>query len=336
MLNPLFKYGSRRLHNIKPAAAAASVYADTLLQDWKSQSQSRESLIRSQFLDINQLRRLNATLPFPSVFAAPATTATHKIPVPIPPCHHLVYFTPSDAEHKLGPDGSDRIFNPPGPFTRRMWAGGELEWVSGNELAVGQKVVEKTKLESAEAKRTRNGEDMLVVRVEKKFENSEGLALVDRRNWIFRRAIDPSNPLPLPPLPLRTPFPSAPYMRDITHTSVSLFRFSALTFNAHKIHYNRECCRGVEGHRDCVVHGPLNLIHMVDFWRYVIEEKEGKATGDHIGKVILPKKVTYRATSPLYVGEEYRILMDEEKEGVSEMKIVDGFGNVAMVGKIER
>lgn len=236
----------------------------------------------------------------------------------------------------MGSDGSDRIFNPPVPFTRRMWAGGELEWVSGNELVVEEKVVEKTKLESAEAKRTRNGEDMMVVRVEKKFENSKGLALVDRRNWIFRRAIDPSNPLPLPALPHRIPFPSAPYMRDITHTPVSLFRFSALTFNAHKIHYNREWCREVEGHRDCVVHGPLNLIHMVDFWRHVIEKKEEKAIGDNIGTILLPKKVTYRATSPLYVGEAYRILMEEEIEKISEMKIVDGFGNVAMVGKIER
>ncbi|KAF7861900.1 hypothetical protein EAF04_007781 [Stromatinia cepivora] len=331
MSHSLLNYGTRRLHNIKPAAAY--VFADMLLQDWKS----REPLIRSQYLDINQLRRLNATLPFPNAFTTAATTTTSKPnPIPIPPCHHLVYFTPSDAEHKLGADGSDMMFNPPGPFTRRMWAGGELEWVSGNELVVGQKVVEKTKLESAEAKRTRAGEDMVVVGVEKRFENFKGLVLVDKRNWIFRRAIDPNNPLPLPPLPLQIPFPSAPYMRDITHTPVSLFRFSALTFNAHKIHYNREWCREVEGHRDCVVHGPLNLIHMVDFWRHVIGKKEGKAIGDNIGKVLLPKKVTYRATSPLYVGESYRILMEEEKEKVSEMKIVDGFGNVAMVGKIER
>jgi hydroxyacyl-ACP dehydratase HTD2-like protein with hotdog domain len=110
-------------------------------------------------------------------------------------------------------------------------------------------------------------------------------------------------------------------------TPVTLFRFSALTFNAHKIHYNREWCREVEGHRDLVVHGPLNLVHMVDFWRDVHFSGDGEA---------MPRRVVYRATSPLYVGEGYRIVMEEEREGVSEVRIVDGYGNVSMVGRIER
>jgi len=110
-------------------------------------------------------------------------------------------------------------------------------------------------------------------------------------------------------------------------TPVTLFRFSALTFNAHKIHYNREWCREVEGHRDVVVHGPLNLVHMVDFWRDV------HFNGD---EETMPRKVVYRATSPLYVGEGYRIVMEEEREGISEVRIVDGYGNVSMVGRIER
>src|SRR5271168_4480777 len=57
------------------------------------------------------------------------------------------------------------------------------------------------------------------------------------------------------------------HTRDFTQTPVSLFRFSALTFNGHKIHYSKEWCQQVEGHRDIVVHGPLNLINMLDFWR---------------------------------------------------------------------
>ena len=110
-------------------------------------------------------------------------------------------------------------------------------------------------------------------------------------------------------------------------TPVTLFRFSALTFNGHKIHYNREWCREVEGHRELVVHGPLNLVCMVDFWRDVI------AGGD---EECVPRRVVYRATGPLYAGEEYRIVMEEEREGVSEVRIVDGFGNVCVVGRIER
>ena len=142
------------------------------------------------------------------------------------------------------------------------------------------------------------------------------------RDWIFRPAITvPQTPAERP---AEVPFPEAPYMRDFLQTPVSLFRFSALTFNSHKIHYNKEWCREVEGHRDIVVHGPLNLINMVDLWR------------DTIGKNTIPKKVTYRATSPLYVGEKYRILLEEENElKVCDIRIVDSYGKVAMTGKIE-
>jgi hydroxyacyl-ACP dehydratase HTD2-like protein with hotdog domain len=123
------------------------------------------------------------------------------------------------------------------------------------------------------------------------------------------------------------PFPDGKYTRDLIQTPVALFRFSALTFNGHKIHYNREWCREVEGHRDLVVHGPLNLIHMVDFWRDVVGGGDDEC---------MPKSVIYRATSPLYAGERYRIVMGEETERVSEVRIVDGYGNVSMVGRIER
>ena len=103
---------------------------------------------------------------------------------------------------------------------------------------------------------------------------------------------------------------------------MTLFRFSALTFNGHKIHYNLEWCREVEGHRGLVVHGPLNLINMVNLWRDV---KGGDA---------IPRKITYRATSPLYAGEKYRIIMHEEKDKVTEVKIVDSYGMMSMVGQI--
>lgn len=84
------------------------------------------------------------------------------------------------------------------------------------------------------------------------------------------------------------------------------------------------------------MHGPLNLIHMVDFWRDIMGKQLGNDMRDGTYKILFPKKVTYRATSPLYVGETYRILMEEEKENISDVRIVDGFGNVGMVGKIER
>jgi hydroxyacyl-ACP dehydratase HTD2-like protein with hotdog domain len=141
------------------------------------------------------------------------------------------------------------------------------------------------------------------------------------RNWIFRPEI--TTPQAPAEKPKEIPFPAGKYTREFTQTPVTLFRFSALTFNGHKIHYNREWCREVEGHRDLVVHGPLNLINMVNLWR------------DVQGRDVVPKKVTYRATSPLYAGEKYRVIMDEEKGKVSEVKIIDSYGKTSMVGQIE-
>jgi hydroxyacyl-ACP dehydratase HTD2-like protein with hotdog domain len=78
-----------------------------------------------------------------------------------------------------------------------------------------------------------------------------------------------------------------------------------------------------------VVHGPLNLILMVNFWRDI--RRDGN------GEEVWPKRVKYRATHPIYAGESYRICMEkEDRGGGTEMKIVDEYGNIGMVGRIER
>ena len=91
-------------------------------------------------------------------------------------------------------------------------------------------------------------------------------------------------------------------MRDFTQTPVSLFRMSALTFNAHKIHYNREWCRDVEGHRDLVVHGPIPLLGILDLYRDVNESSPEQ----------VPRTISYRAMSPLYVNEQYRVVLEKD------------------------
>lgn len=79
----------------------------------------------------------------------------------------------------------------------------------------------------------------------------------------------------------------------------------------------------MEGHRDLVVHGPLNLVNMVNVWR------------DARGGDAIPKKITYRATSPLYAGEKYKVVIDEEVGNVTEAKIFDSYGKTSMIGQIE-
>jgi hydroxyacyl-ACP dehydratase HTD2-like protein with hotdog domain len=160
----------RRLYSTASATEVASRFL--------SKSQSLPPHTQTQLLDANQLQRFSATLS--------RTELANSVPkdgTPLPACYHLAYFTPSQVEKDLGLDGTDTTFNPPEPFTRRMWAGGELEWPDGgnNRLAIGQRVTETTKLTSSVGKKTKAGEEMIVVGVEKSFENEQGIALIDRR-----------------------------------------------------------------------------------------------------------------------------------------------------------
>ncbi len=156
----------------------SSKSATSIALQFLSKSQSQPPHTQTQLLDANQLQRLSATLSRPEL-----SQSLPKNGTPLPACYHLAYFTPAQLEEDLGRDGTDTTFNPPSPFTRRMWAGGELEWISGetNRLKVGQLVTETTKLVSVLGKKTRAGEEMVVVGVEKTYENENGVALIDKR-----------------------------------------------------------------------------------------------------------------------------------------------------------
>lgn len=177
----------RALHRFAPDPPAASV-ADSFLSRFQSQGPQ----VRTQTLDANQLQLLTLTLNRPSLFPdSPSLSNTSTAPpldTPVPPGYHLVYFTPAFLETELGADGTDVSYNPEPPFTRRMWAGGEIAWPRGtdgkpNPLRVGQQVNETTRVLSAEPKVVKQtGEEMIVVGVEKKFVNEHGASIVDRRS----------------------------------------------------------------------------------------------------------------------------------------------------------
>lgn len=160
------------------------------------------------------------------------------------------------------------------------------------------------------------------------------------RNWVFRKALPTDGPIQNPPQPnigipawQDIPAPSSPtakvHTRTLKQTPVTLFRFSALTFNGHKIHYSLPWARDVEGHKSIVVHGPLNLISILDFWRDV--RGQGRKS-DEIA--IVPERISYRATSPLYADEEYRICLEEDGKD-SRVQIYGPTGDVAMKAEIK-
>lgn len=100
--------------------------------------------------------------------------------------------------------------------------------------------------------------------------------------------------------------------RQLHWSPVALFRFSALTFNAHMIHYNESWTRNIEGHPGVVVHGPLNLIAMMDYWRDV----------HGMGKEA--REISYRALSPLYAGDQYAIRTESVEANTWEIEAVKG------------
>ncbi|KAI4091677.1 MAG: hypothetical protein LQ339_008089 [Xanthoria mediterranea] len=283
--------------------------ADDLFQKAKD-----VQVVRRQLLDPNQTQRLSLTLNRPHLYrdAGDLRRFTPANGTPLAPGYHLVYFTPIALPDELGQDGTDISFSPAEPFTRRMWAGGEMNWEKGNPLRIGDEAVETTRLVSAEPKTGRTGEEMIIVRVEKAFENANGPTLVDKRDWVFRTKLSgPALLLDVRECNSQPPSPqnASQESRDFLQTAVSLFRFSALTFNGHKIHYSQPWAREIEGHRGIVVHGPLNLINMLDYWRDVQDD-------DHS----IPHSIRYRATAPFYAREAYRALM-EKGAGTTSIKL---------------
>lgn len=118
------------------------------------------------------------------------------------------------------------------------------------------------------------------------------------------------------------------HTKTFVQSPVTLFRFSALTFNPHKIHYSLPWARDIEGHRDIVVHGPLNLISILDLWR----DTQGNTVGDPTA--VIPRSISYRATSPLYAGDEYNIVLQEQGD-MAKVQIQGPGGVVAMKAEIQ-
>ena len=316
------------------ASAAASAATKRLVDDLRENAINAPSIVRKQVLDPSRVQCLNSTLNRRQLYRDAGIPKGHDPAngTPLPPGYHLVYFTPAALLEELGSDGTDISYSPGEPFTRRMWAGGELKWRKENPLRIGDEAIETTKLVSAESKNTRMDEEMIVVSVEKIFENRDGFALIDKRDWVFRTRLSRLAPMQDYPMSVKLdggllPLPrTSQQARDFLQTTVSLFRFSALTFNAHKIHYSRPWCREVEGHREIVVHGPLNLINMLDFWRDA-----------QVNDCMIPQSIRYRATAPFYAGEVYRALIERDG-GTTSIKMWghDGKGDVrvGMIGDI--
>ena len=181
---------------------------------------------------------------------------------PLPALWHWLYFLPHHRQSEMGPDGHARRggFLPPVPLPRRMWAGGRLTWHA--PLRVGDDVQRTSRIDSVSHKSGRTG-DLVFVGVRHEITGPQGLAIAEEHDIVYRAAAQPGDPAPPPSTPSHT----AVWSREIVPDDVLLFRYSALTFNGHRIHYDRRYVTQVEGYPGLIVHGPLIATLLADLVR---------------------------------------------------------------------
>jgi 3-methylfumaryl-CoA hydratase len=224
-------------------------------------------------LDFDQLRRWigrqevvhDTITAFP--VAALAATLDHDDAEPLagdalPPLWHWLYFLPRARQSQLGADGHPQRggFLPPVALPRRMWAGGRLEFPG--TLRLGDAVTRTSTVADVTLKEGRSGK-LVFVLVRHEIAGPDGIAVTEEQDIVYRGPPAPGESAPAP-----RPAPEdAAWRRDIVADDVLLFRYSALTFNGHRIHYDRRYVTQQEGYPGLVVHGPLLATLLADLLR---------------------------------------------------------------------
>jgi len=200
----------------------------------------------------------------------------------LPPLWHWLYFMPRVRQSALGRDGHPALggFLPPVPLPRRMWAGGRLQWHA--PLSIGQSAKKISTVQDVAVKSGKSG-PLVFVTVLHEIYQDDHLCISEEHDIVYRDYDRPGVKAPV----LRSAPAESAFHREIVPDPVLLFRYSALTFNGHRIHYDRTFCVDEEGYPGLVFHGPLTATLLVDLLRRQCP-----------GKVI--KSFDFRAVSPLF------------------------------------
>ena len=201
---------------------------------------------------------------------AAALSAMLDYPAPVagagdalPPLWHWLYFLPLHRQSDIGPDGHAKRggFMPPVPLPRRMWAGSQLTFHA--PLRVGDAVTRTSTIDDVRMKEGRSGQLVFVkVRHELRCHGAADPALVEFHDIVYRAAKQPGDIEPAP-----QPAAQGAWHQMVVPDDVLLFRYSALTFNGHRIHYDRRYVTEVEGYPGLIVHGPLIATLLMDLLR---------------------------------------------------------------------
>src|SRR5205085_12174723 len=183
------------------------------------------------------------------------------------------------------------------PLPRRMWAGGELEFVE--PLRVGDEMTRRSRISDVTMKTGSTGA-LCFVSVQHEISSPRGVAIRERQDIVYRD-VAPAGEKPAAK-PAASP-PVAKHRESHMADEVLLFRYSALTFNGHRIHYDRDYVTKVEGYPGLIFHGPMQAAFLVEF-----------AAKLHDGTA--PKKFVYRGLQPLFEGSEFSVNASDTSAGM--------------------
>jgi hydroxyacyl-ACP dehydratase HTD2-like protein with hotdog domain len=231
---------------------------------------------------------------------------------PLPPLWHWLYFLDRPAQRDLGSDGHNAAsrFVPPIPPRRRMFGGGRVRY--DHPIRCGDEITRRGELAGWKIRQGRTGE-LLFVTVRFTFTQAGRAVAVEEQDIIYRGG-PPAGPAPA--APPAGPAPLAPWSLRMAADPVLLFRFSALTYNAHRIHYDEPYATGVEGHRGLVVHGPLLALLCLELPR---RHRPGQPV----------TRFSFRASSTLFAGQPFTVTGGPGDGGCA-MRVTGPDGAVAL------
>lgn len=273
----------------------------TSLTDYLT-SWSPEPVVEADDLDPAQATRLAATLDLGDTFSAGG-----ELPLP----WQWIFFPDWPATAALGADGhpADGHFLPPIPDRRRMFAGSTMS--VSQPLRLGEPTQKRSSLLNVVEKHGRTG-DMLFVTVRSEYCQDGDIRLTEDQNLVYRSDSGSSRPFTREIAELGPT--DRPWTAEPIPTAALLFRYSALTSNAHRIHYDRPYVTGVEGYPDLVVHGPLLATYLAELAR----------THNH---GVSLRHFDFRLRRPLFLGDRFRVEGHPEGDG-ADLRVVSGADTV--------
>ncbi len=256
------------------------------------------------FVDASRVSKMYATLNMP----CPKLIRGQELPS----LWHWMFFAPAVPFSELGDDGHPERggFLPPVDLPRRMWAGGRLDFY--RYIKVGEEIRRVSSIKDVVSKKGRTGE-MVFVTVAHQILDDHGVLINEEHDIVYRDLMPEGVSVPS----YQTAEMSSDFSLEIFPNPVTLFRYSALTFNGHRIHYDRKYCIEEEGYPGLVFHGPLTATHLAQL---LLSQSNDIQLTDF----------RFRAIKPLFDNHAFVLHGREEAPNVYNLWATDYLGHTAM------